>query len=122
MTWVRFLGQHLEDLFGFVVKKRAEKVQVFNKVEASNVDGKWEHTFAIAVNVELVGKTEKFRFEVEKIVADHELREEEKEDAPEYASFQRSLLSMFHTVNTIERRLVLIKRTNLPNLVIEVQA
>ena len=122
MTWVRFMGLRLEDLFAFVLEKRAEKVQVFNKVEASKVDGKWEHTFSVTVNVEFVGKTEKFRFEVEKIVADHELREEEKKDTPEYASFQRSLLSMFHTVNTIERRLALIKQTKLPNLVIEVQA
>jgi hypothetical protein len=29
---------------------------------------------------------------------------------------------MFHTVNTIERRLALIKQTKLPNLVIEAQA
>jgi hypothetical protein len=32
------MGQRLEDLFGFVLEKRAEKVQVFNKVEASKVD------------------------------------------------------------------------------------
>ena len=116
------MGQRLEDLFGFIIEKRAEKVQVFNKVEASKVDRKWEHTFAVTVNVKFDGETERFRFEVEKIAADHELREEKKEDTPEYASFQQSLLSMFHTVNTIERRLALIKQTRLPNLMIEVQA
>lgn len=111
----------LEDLFGFIVEKRAEKVQVFNKVETAKVDGKWEHIFVVTVNVEFIGVSERFRFEVEKIAADHELREEKKEDTPEYSNFQRSLLSMFHTVNTIERRLLVIKRTKLPDLAIDVQ-
>jgi hypothetical protein len=115
------MGPRLEDLFGFVLENHAEMVQVFNRVEASKVDGKWVHTFVVTVSVEFGGKTERFRFEVERIAAGHELREEKKEDTPEYVSFQRSLLSMFHTVNTIERRLLLIKRTKLPGLAIEVQ-
>ena len=81
-----------------------------------------EHTFTVTVDVQLSGTTEKFEFLTGEVIAGHELNERKKEDAPEYENFQRTMVSMFHRVNTIERRLALIKQTKLPNLVIEVQA
>ncbi len=115
------MPQSLEDLFKLVLDQRASKVQVFNKVNTSEAGGKWKHTFTVTVNVQLNGATENFRFQTGEVTADHELIEQKKEETPEYENFQRTMVSMFHRVNTIERRLALIKQTKLPNLVIEVQ-
>jgi len=116
------LPQSLEDLFKLVLDQRASKVQVFNKVNISEADGRWKHSFTVTVDVQLNGSTENFKFLTGEVIADHELNEQKKEDTPEYENFQRTMVSMFHRVNTIERRLALIKQTKLPNLVIEVQA
>ncbi len=115
------MSQSLEDLFKFVTEAHPEKVQVLNSVEAKPTDGKYEHTFIVTVNIESQGKTESFRLEAGKIIADRELREDVKESTPEYDTFQRTLLSMFHKINIIERRLEIIKQTKLPSLKIEVQ-
>jgi hypothetical protein len=116
------LSQSLEDLFKLVLDQHASKVQVFNKVNISEADGKWKHSFTVTVDVQLNGTIENFKFLTGEVIADHELNEQKKEDTPEYENFQRTMVSMFHRVNTIERRLALIKQTKLPNLVIEVQA
>lgn len=116
------LPQSLEDLFKLVLDQRASKVQVFNNVNISAADGRWKHSFMVTVDVLHDGTTEKFEFLTGEIIADHQLNEQKKEDTPEYENFQRTMVSMFHRVNTIERRLALIKQTKLPNLVIEVQA
>ena len=115
------LSQSLEDLFKLVLDRHASKVQIFNKVNISKINGKWRHSFTVTVDVQLNGTTENFKFLTGEIIADHELSEQKKEDTPEYENFQRTMVSMFHRVNTIERRLALIKQTKLPNLVIEVQ-
>ncbi len=115
------MSQSLEDLFKFVTEAHPEKVQVLNSVEAKPTDGKYEHTFIVTVNIESQGKTESFQLEAGKIVADHELREDVKESTPEYDTFQRTLLSMFHKVNIIDRRLQLIRQTKLPKLRVEIQ-
>ena len=76
----------------------------------------------MTVNVQFDGTTEQFKFLIGEIIADHEFSEQKKEGTPEYENFQRTMVSMFHRIKTIERRLALIKQTKLPNLVIEVQA
>ncbi len=76
----------------------------------------------MTVDVQFDGTTEQFKFLIGEIIADHQFSEQKKEDTPEYESFQRTMVSMFHRIKTIERRLTLIKQTKLPNLVIEVQA
>ncbi len=116
------LSQSLEDLFKLVLDQHASKIQVFNKINTSEADGKWKHSFTVTVDVHLNDRNEHFRFLTGEVIADHELNEQKKEATPEYENFQRTMISMFHRVNTIERRLALIKQTKLPNLVIEVQA
>jgi len=111
----------LEDLFKTVLERRATRVQVLNKVTTLAADGTWKHGFVVTVNVESEGKTEKFEFPVGEVVSDHELSEQKKEHTPEYESFQRTLISMFHRVNIIQRRMTLIKQTKLPDLAIQVQ-
>jgi hypothetical protein len=115
------MSTNLEDLFSIALQNRASRVQVFNRIDASAVNEKWKHVFTVTVNVESEGKTEKFEFPVGEVTADHELSERKKEHSPEYEDFQRTLISMFHRINIIERRFALIKQTKLPNLVIEVQ-
>ncbi len=115
------MSQSLEDLFKFVIEAHPEKVQVLNGVETKPINGKHEHAFIVTVKIESEGKTESFRLESGKVVADHELREDVKESTPEYDAFQRTLLSMFHKVNIIDRRLQLIRQTKLPKLRVEVQ-
>ncbi len=115
------MSQSLEDLFKFVTEAQPEKVQVLNNVEAKPIDGKYEHAFIVTVKIESQGKTQSFRLEAGKVVADHELREDVKESTPEYETFQRTLLSMFHKINIVERRLEIIRQTKLPSLKIEVQ-
>ena len=112
----------LEDLFKFVLENRAEKVQVHNKVQAVGVEGHWEHNFMVTVHVSYGVISRTFTFDSGKVESNHEFREDKVEKTPEYETFQRSLLSMFHLINTIDRRLVLIKRTKLNDLKIEVQA
>lgn len=113
--------QTLEDLFKFVLETKPQKVQVFNNVEVALVEAKYEHTFTVTVKAESDGTVAQFRFEVGKVIADHEVREKTKEDTPEYAAFQESLVAMFHRINVIERRLILIKQTKLPQLTVELQ-
>ncbi len=76
----------------------------------------------MTVDVQFDGTTEQFKFLTGEMIADHEFSEQKKEDTPEYESFQRTMVSMFHRIKTIERRLALIKGTKLPNLVIDIQA
>ncbi len=76
----------------------------------------------MTVDVQFEGPIEQFKFLIGEVIANHEFSEQKKEDTPEYESFQRTMVSMFHRINTIERRLALTKQTKLPNLVIEVQA
>jgi hypothetical protein len=115
------MAPNLEDLLKTVLERRATRVQVLNKVTALAADGRWKHGFVVTVNVESEGRTEKFEFPLGEVVADHELSEQKREHTPEYESFQRTLTSLFHRVNIIERRLTLIKQTKLPDLAIEVQ-
>jgi hypothetical protein len=116
------LSQSLEDLFKLILDQGASKAQVFNKVNVSAANGNWKHSFTVTVDVKFDGTTKQFRFLIGEIIADHEVSEQKKEETPEYESFQRTMVSMFHRFKTIERRLALIKQTKLPNLVIEVQA
>jgi len=116
------LAPTLEDLFKFILKNRAERVQVLNKVQAASVEGRWEHNFTVTVHVAYGVNSKTFIFDSGKVESNHELREDKTEKSPEYEIFQRSLLSMFHLINTIDRRLALIKQTKLKDLQIEVQA
>jgi hypothetical protein len=116
------LSGTLEEFFTYVQRSRAEVVRVVNKVAVSEKDHVFEHVFEIIAEVISQGQLNEFRFEVGKVLADHEMREDKKESSPEYARFQQALVSMFHRVNTIEGRLKLIKRNMLPDLQVVVEA
>lgn len=115
------MSQSLEGLFKLVVDQHASSVQVLNRIDVSKINGTWKHSFIVTVNVNIGGAVQKFTFPIGEIVADHKFDEQKKEATPEYENFQRYMVSMFHRINTIDRRLELIKKTKLPSLIVEVQ-